>query len=117
MYNFGGRHYNNRKIPVILFTKGGNRWLEQIANTGCDVVGVDWEISLQEVRKRIGCQVAIQGNLNPAFLLETPEMIRKYASQVIDSFGAGSGHIFNLGHGITPNVPRMSHTNQHKNLE
>lgn len=99
------RHYNNRKIPVILFTKGGNRWLEQIANTGCDVVGVDWEISLQEVRKRIGCQVAIQGNLNPAFLLETPEMIRKYASQVIDSFGAGSGHIFNLGHGITPNVP------------
>lgn len=99
------RTYNNKRVPVILFTKGGNRWLEQIANTGCDVVGLDWEISLNEARTRIGAKVALQGNLNPACLLDLPELIRKAAGQVIDSFGSGSGHIFNLGHGITPDVP------------
>lgn len=99
------RTYNNKRIPVILFTKGGNRYLEQIANTGCEVVQVDWEISLHEARSRIGTKVALQGNLNPACLLGSPELIEKAAIQVIDSYGSGSGHIFNLGHGITPDVP------------
>lgn len=97
--------YNNKRAPVILFTKGGKSWLEQLADTGCDVVGLDWEISLQEARARIGTKVALQGNLNPACLLESPEWIQRAATQVIDSFGSGSGHIFNLGHGITPEVP------------
>jgi uroporphyrinogen decarboxylase len=99
------RHYNERKVPVIIFTKQGNQWLEQIAATGCDMVGVDWTITLGEARARIGQQVALQGNLNPATLLTTPEQIRAEVAAVLDSFGVGSGHVFNLGHGITPDVP------------
>lgn len=99
------RHYNERKVPVIVFTKQGNQWLEQIAATGCDMVGVDWTISLQEARARIGGQVALQGNLNPATLLTTPEQIRAEVAAVLESYGHGSGHVFNLGHGITPDVP------------
>ncbi|VVC75082.1 Uroporphyrinogen decarboxylase [Aquicella siphonis] len=99
------RHYNNRKVPVILFTKGGSRWLEQIARSGCDVIGVDWEISLNEARLRVGNGVALQGNLNPACLREPPEVIREEAARVLASYGRGSGHVFNLGHGITPDVP------------
>lgn len=99
------REYGNKRIPVIVFTKGCKRWLELIAQSGCDVVGLDWEVSLHEARSRIGTMVALQGNMNPAHLLESPEMIRKSATQVIDAFGSGSGHIFNLGHGITPDVP------------
>lgn len=98
------RNYNNSKIPLILFTKGGNRWLEQMAASGCDVIGVDWEISLQEARERVGEKVALQGNMNPMHLLETPDAIRSEALRVVDSFGHGSGHIFNLGHGITPDI-------------
>lgn len=98
-------NYNNRKTPVILFTKGGNRWLEQMADSGCDVVGVDWEISLQEARRRIGAKTALQGNMNPTALLASVDRIRQEAQSVLDSFGYGSGHIFNLGHGITPDVP------------
>lgn len=98
------RNYNNNKIPVILFTKGGSQFLPQIANSECDVVGVDWEISLKEARTQVGTKVALQGNMNPAFLLSEAETIRKEALRVIDSYGYGSGHIFNLGHGITPDV-------------
>ncbi|MBX3709941.1 MAG: uroporphyrinogen decarboxylase [Gammaproteobacteria bacterium] len=99
------RTYQNNKIPFILFTKGGKSWIEQMAETGCDVVGVDWEISLHEARAKVGEKVALQGNMNPAYLLEGPETIRREVSQVLKSFGQGSGHVFNLGHGITPDVP------------
>lgn len=99
------RHHNNKKIPVILFTKGGSCWLEQIVNTGCDVVGVDWEISLQAARAKVGTNVALQGNMNPTCLLTSPENIRNEVLRVLESYGSGSGHVFNLGHGITPDVP------------
>lgn len=98
------RTYNNNKIPVILFTKGGKNWLEQMADAGCDMLGVDWEVSLNAARTKVGEKVALQGNMNPAYLLETPELIRNEARRVLESFGRGSGHVFNLGHGITPNV-------------
>jgi uroporphyrinogen decarboxylase len=103
--NYNKSKVNKSKVPVILFTKGGHRWLEQMADSGCDVVGVDSEVSLQEARVRVGNQVALQGNMNPACLLDSPEAIRNEALRVLASFGQGSGHIFNLGHGITPDVP------------
>lgn len=99
------RTYNEETVPVILFTKGGNRWLEKIAATGCDGIGVDWEISLHEARQRVGAQVALQGNFNPALLLESPDVIQQEAARILASFGVGTGHVFNLGHGITPDVP------------
>jgi uroporphyrinogen decarboxylase len=99
------RNYNDNKIPVILFTKGGSRWLELMAGSGCDMLGLDWEISLEEARARVGKQVALQGNMNPACLLEAPAAIRTEVRRVMASFGKGSGHVFNLGHGITPDVP------------
>jgi uroporphyrinogen decarboxylase len=97
--------YNYTKVPFILFTKGGSRSLEQMAMTGCDAIGVDWAISLAEARKRVGASVALQGNMDPAYLLQPPARIREEALRIVDSFGIGSGHIFNLGHGITPDVP------------
>lgn len=91
--------------PVILFTKGGNEWLEAMAATGCQGIGVDWEITLQEARQRVGAKVALQGNLHPGTLLQAPDVIRAEAAKVLASYGSGNGHIFNLGHGITPDVP------------
>lgn len=99
------RNYTNNKIPVILFTKGGNHWLEQMAEAGADVLGVDWDITLGAARARVGAKVALQGNMDPALLLASPERIRREVATIIDSFGQGPGHIFNLGHGITPDVP------------
>lgn len=99
------RNYNNKRVPVILFTKGGHRWLEQMAASECDVLGVDWEISLHDARARVGGRVSLQGNMNPSCLLQSPEVIRAEVERVIESFGPGSGHVFNLGHGITPDVP------------
>lgn len=99
------RSYNSVKVPVILFTKGGHAWLEQMLESDCDVLGVDWEISLKEAKARVKGKVALQGNMNPGCLLESSEKIREEAKRVLASFGQGSGHIFNLGHGITPDVP------------
>ncbi|SRR5579883_823688 len=99
------RHYNNRKIPVIFFTKGGSHFLNQMANTGCDAIGVDWEISLQTARAAVGEKVALQGNMNPARLLDAPDSIRQSVVEILAAFGQGEGHVFNLGHGITPDVP------------
>lgn len=103
----GGLHrrYNNQRIPVILFTKGGGRWIENMAESGCNVIGVDWNISLQEARQRANSKAALQGNMNPASLLNQPEQIRSEVSEILASYGQGTGHIFNLGHGITPDVP------------
>ncbi|KTD40398.1 uroporphyrinogen decarboxylase [Legionella parisiensis] len=96
-------HYSN--VPVILFTKGGGQWLEKMLITGCDALGIDWTCDLGEARRRVGKQVALQGNLDPAVLLTSKQCIREQVKNVLASFGAGSGHVFNLGHGITPDVP------------
>ena len=103
--HLGHNNYNNKKNPIILFTKGGSRFLDVMVASGCHALGLDWEISLHEARKQVGAQVALQGNMNPACLLDTPDVIRQEAERLLKSFGHGSGHVFNLGHGITPNVP------------
>ncbi|CEK09755.1 uroporphyrinogen decarboxylase [Legionella hackeliae] len=92
-------------IPIILFTKGGGQWLQQMAETGCDALGLDWTTDLGFARSQVGDRVALQGNLNPAVLLSNPQCITAQVKQVLDSFGRGEGHVFNLGHGITPDVP------------
>jgi uroporphyrinogen decarboxylase len=91
-------------IPITLFTKGGGGWLESIADTGCDAIGLDWTISMDEARRRVGHRVALQGNLDPTVLYASPEKVEKEAFRVISEFGPGDGHIFNLGHGIHPAV-------------
>jgi uroporphyrinogen decarboxylase len=93
-----------RTVSVILFSKGCNTQLEALAATGCDALGVDWTITLAEARKRVGEQVALQGNLDPAILLADPEVISREVGETLASFGPGTGHVFNLGHGITPDV-------------
>ena len=98
------RKYDERTIPVTLFTKGGSAWLEQIAATGCDCVGLDWTIEIGEAERRIGSKVALQGNLDPSVLYASPEKITAEAYKVLDQFKGQTGHVFNLGHGITPDV-------------
>lgn len=99
------REAEGATVPAILFTKGGGQWLEAMANVGYDAIGVDWLVNLTEARQRVGKKVALQGNMNPEFLLQTPETIRNEVTRILEAYGQGSGHIFNLGHGITPNVP------------
>ncbi|MBK9950590.1 MAG: uroporphyrinogen decarboxylase [Candidatus Competibacteraceae bacterium] len=96
------REAEQQRIPVILFTKGGGAWLEDLAATGCDALGVDWTVDLGEARRRVGARVALQGNLDPAVLAAAPEGIRAQTARVFADFGAGDGHVFNLGHGIQP---------------
>ena len=93
-----------RHIPVILFTKGGGQWLKEMADSGCDALGCDWTTSLAVARNAVGEQVALQGNLDPAVLYARPEVIERAVESVLDDFGVGHGHVFNLGHGITPGV-------------
>ena len=99
------RQAEGRRVPVILFTKGGGLWLERMAESGCDALGVDWTLDLAEARRRTGDKVALQGNLDPCILYASPERIRQEVAHVLASFGRGSGHVFNLGHGIHPDVP------------
>lgn len=98
------RTHDGQTIPVTLFTKGGAQWLESIANTGCDAVGLDWTITLEEAKSRIGDKVALQGNMDPCVLYASPDSIKHSAKQIISEFGADSGHVFNLGHGIHPTM-------------
>ena len=98
------RHYEGKKIPVTLFTKGGSAWLEQIALSGCDAIGLDWTIELGDAERRVGYKVALQGNLDPSVLYATPEVIVTEVNKVLDQFKGKTGHVFNLGHGITPDV-------------
>ncbi len=91
-------------IPVTLFTKGGGQWLEKIADTGCQGVGLDWTINIDEARERVGERVALQGNLDPNVLYAGPEVIRAQARELIERFGPHNGHVFNLGHGIHQTV-------------
>ncbi|MDF1796540.1 MAG: uroporphyrinogen decarboxylase [Coxiellaceae bacterium] len=93
------------KIPIILFTKGGGQWLELMAATGCDALGLDWTTDLALARQRVGDQVALQGNLDPAVLLSTPEAVAAETKKVLDAYGEGTGHVFNLGHGINKDTP------------
>ena len=98
------RNYEGKTIPVTLFTKGGSAWLEQIAATGCDAVGIDWTVEIGEAERRIGSKVALQGNLDPSVLYASPEVIKSEAYKILDQFQGSTGHVFNLGHGITPDV-------------
>ncbi len=99
------REHEGRRVPVILYTKGGMGWLEAIADAGPDVVGLDWTIDIDVARTRIGDRVALQGNMDPTMLYAKPERIRAEVKDILARFGRGSGHVFNLGHGITPDVP------------
>jgi len=98
------RNYEGKTIPVTLFTKGGSAWLEQIAASGCDGIGLDWTIELGEAERRVGSQVALQGNLDPSVLYASPEVIVSEVKKVLNQFKGKTGHVFNLGHGITPDV-------------
>lgn len=91
-------------VPVVLFTKGGGGWIESIAASGCDAVGLDWTVDLGDARARVGAQVALQGNLDPVTLLASPVRIREEVGRVLAEYGTGPGHVFNLGHGVTPDI-------------
>jgi uroporphyrinogen decarboxylase len=91
-----------RGAPCIVFTKGAGDWLEAIAASGCACVGLDWNVAPADARKRIGAKVALQGNLDPALLSSTPDIVRQEVRRVLDAFGPAPGHVFNLGHGISP---------------
>ena len=94
------REREGRRVPVILFTKGGGPWLESIAASGCDAVGLDWTCDLAMARQRVGDKVALQGNMDPSVLYASPARIRAEVKVILESYGPGSGHVFNLGHGI-----------------
>lgn len=94
------REHEGRKVPVIMFTKNGGQWLEAMANTGVDALGLDWTTDIGEARQRVGNQVALQGNMDPSTLYASPERIRQEVSTILEKFGSGNGHVFNLGHGI-----------------
>jgi uroporphyrinogen decarboxylase len=94
-----------KNVPVILFTKGGGLWLESMAATGCDGLGLDWTQDLTRARKRVGDRVALQGNLDPMSLFAAAQQVRDGAAKALAAFGNGSGHVFNLGHGISQHTP------------
>lgn len=98
------READGRRVPVTLFTKNGGQWLEKMAATGCDGLGVDWTTDLSDARQRVGEQVALQGNMDPSMLYASPERIRAEVDTILQSYGSGTGHVFNLGHGIHPEV-------------
>jgi uroporphyrinogen decarboxylase len=98
------REREGRRIPVILFTKGAGPLLTDMVGTGCDALGVDWTTELSQARVYTGDKVALQGNVDPAVLRESPETIRAAVARALESYGRGPGHVFNLGHGITPDI-------------
>lgn len=99
------RTYEGKRIPVTLFTKNGGMWLESIAATGCDALGLDWTIDIGEARARVGNKVALQGNMDPSILYAGKERIEHEVQNILAGFGEGEGHVFNLGHGIHLDVP------------
>jgi uroporphyrinogen decarboxylase len=94
------REHEGRRVPVILFTKNGGQWLESMAASGCDALGIDWTTDLGDARARVGSRVALQGNMDPSILYASADRIRSEVATVLASYGNGSGHVFNLGHGI-----------------
>ena len=107
------REHDGQKIPCIVFTKGGGLWLDEIADSGADAVGLDWTVNLAKARQQVGHKVALQGNLDPNVLFAKPEQIHAEVEKVLASFGKpgpGTGHVFNLGHGISQFTPPESVT-------
>ena len=100
----GLKQTSSASAPIILFTKGGGQWLENIANSGCDAVGLDWTTNLHEARKRIGNTVSLQGNMDPNLLYASKQRIVDEVGEILQQYGRGSGHVFNLGHGIHPTI-------------
>ena len=99
------REYNGQKIPLIFFSKDANAMLDELADSGCDALGCDWKIDLSAARALVGDRVALQGNLDPAVMLSTPDKVRQEAQKVLAAYGEGTGHVFNLGHGIDRHTP------------
>lgn len=99
------RSYDGKTIPVTLFTKNGGMWLEDIAATGCDALGLDWTIDIADAKRRVGDKVALQGNMDPSMLYADKARIEEEVATILAGFGQGSGHVFNLGHGIHLDVP------------
>ena len=99
------RNHDGATIPCIVFTKGGGLWLEAQAAIGADALGLDWTVDIGVARRRVGGKVALQGNLDPSVLMTTPEIVREETAKVLRSFGAGTGHVFNLGHGVSQFTP------------
>ncbi|WP_027147896.1 uroporphyrinogen decarboxylase [Methylobacter tundripaludum] len=95
---------DGQQIPTILFTKGGGLWLEAMADSGYDALGLDWQTDMQQARARVGHQVALQGNMDPVALYASPEVITDKVKTILHKYGLGSGHVFNLGHGILPDM-------------
>ncbi|WP_189529859.1 uroporphyrinogen decarboxylase [Paludibacterium paludis] len=95
------REKDGRRVPCIVFTKGGGQWLEAIADSGADAIGLDWTTDIAEARRRVGDRVALQGNLDPNVLFGSPDGIRQEVRRILAAYGQGSGHVFNLGHGIS----------------
>ncbi len=93
-----------KDVPVILFTKGGGAWVERIAQTGCQAIGLDWTVDIGDIRRKLGDRVALQGNLDPDSLKLSNDEIEQQTADILRSYGTGSGHIFNLGHGIKPDI-------------
>ncbi|WP_406705386.1 uroporphyrinogen decarboxylase [Sodalis sp.] len=98
------REHEGRRVPVTLFTKGGGQWLEAMAATGCDALGLDWSTDIADARRRVGDKVALQGNMDPSVLYGSPARIEREVAAILKGFGPGEGHIFNLGHGIHQDV-------------
>ena len=99
------KEHDGRRVPSILFTKGGNPWLAAMLASGADAVGIDWTSDPREARRLAAGSVALQGNLDPAALFAAPERVRAAVRHVLDAFGPQAGHVFNLGHGIQPTTP------------
>lgn len=95
---------DGERIPTILFTKGGGQWLEEMTATGYDALGLDWQTDIGQARSRVGEKVALQGNLDPLTLYAKPEIITEKVKTILQKYGTGSGHVFNLGHGILPDI-------------
>lgn len=95
---------DGQQIPTILFTKGGGLWLEDMADAGYDALGLDWQTDIEQARVRVGDRVALQGNMDPVALYARPEIITEKVKTILNKYGSGSGHVFNLGHGILPDI-------------
>jgi uroporphyrinogen decarboxylase len=98
------READGRRVPVVMFTKGGGLWLEAMAEAGADALGLDWTVDIGAARARVGDRVALQGNMDPCVLYASPERIRTEVASILAAYGKGSGHVFNLGHGIHQHV-------------
>lgn len=97
-------HVDGQQVPTILFTKGGGLWLEAMADSGYDALGLDWQTDMQQARARVGHRVALQGNMDPVALYANPDVITGKVKTILHKYGSGSGHVFNLGHGILPDM-------------